>query len=473
MSETTHSNDKTALSAIDKFSAEQEAALIEHERRWREPVQTCPPQRQETEAALAHLYEDLKLAPPQVVWCQSPWQLVLAHGMYRLRDIHGQAETYAALSEEIKSPLFKHLWQRLIDCDFMANVQNNDVTGNGDDGEPRDSFGYDLNTDIKTGVSQILEDLEKKLSEELTLPLKLKMRQVFRRRLDGDPDWMGMRPRLFRAQWGLIYLRGLLADSLSSEFCAQISDEMRTKLNAICKERLKADRTMHFFPRQYDQPMEGLFSAADESLSQPGDMGQLGHISFVLKHLPVERKPEMRSIFDWTTLKENVFHIDAFEKICFLCELPTESLVNERGQLHNDSGPAMRFADGFEIYAINGVVIPKDAMMASAKLTVDQIDKEQNVEVRRILIQRYGMERYLKDSSAVEIDSDEFGVLYKKSLHMDEPIVVVRVLNPTPEPDGTRKYYFLRVPPYMTSAKAAVAWTFNMSPEEYQPADQS
>ncbi len=46
---------------------------------------------------------------------------------------------------------------------------------------------------------------------------------------------------------------------------------------------------------------------------------------------------------------------------------------------------------------------------------------------------------------------------------------MVEVLNATPEPDGTRKTYFLRVPPTIGTARAAVAWTFNLEPLEYRP----
>lgn len=39
--------------------------------------------------------------------------------------------------------------------------------------------------------------------------------------------------------------------------------------------------------------------------------------------------------------------------------------------------------------------------------------------------------------------------------------------NSTPEPDGTFRDYFLRVPPGMVRAKQAVAWTFGVSEEDY------
>src|SRR5690606_32986411 len=102
--------------------------------------------------------------------------------------------------------------------------------------------------------------------------------------------------------------------------------------------------------------------------------------------------------------------------------------------------------------------------------------------------------RYLLDSGAQLISQDEAGMLYRKDVAGDEPIVFVRVLNSTPEPDGvlsraeaistfgpaawrlkrqpatTRwKEYVIRVPPSVMSAREAVAWTFGLSEEDYTP----
>ena len=48
-----------------------------------------------------------------------------------------------------------------------------------------------------------------------------------------------------------------------------------------------------------------------------------------------------------------------------------------------------------------------------------------------------------------------------------ESLVMVEVVNSTAEPDGEFKNYWLRVPPDVGTAREAVAWTFNLSTEEY------
>ncbi len=50
---------------------------------------------------------------------------------------------------------------------------------------------------------------------------------------------------------------------------------------------------------------------------------------------------------------------------------------------------------------------------------------------------------------------------------------MVEVVNASPEPDGTFRTYFLRVPPRTATAKAGVAWTFGLTEEEYAPLRQT
>ena len=89
------------------------------------------------------------------------------------------------------------------------------------------------------------------------------------------------------------------------------------------------------------------------------------------------------------------------------------------------------------------------------------------------MLERYGEARYIEDSNVEVIHEDEHGTLYRHSFSSDEPLVMVRVTNSTPEPDGSHKHYWLRVPPTMQTAHQAVAWTFEMTPEQYQPMFES
>jgi hypothetical protein len=150
-------------------------------------------------------------------------------------------------------------------------------------------------------------------------------------------------------------------------------------------------------------------------------------------------------------------------------ERPAVISCEDSGRLHALDGPALAYPDGWQFYAWRGMGLPADIIEGRERLTVADIGGEWNVELRRAMIEVYGQERFLLDSDAQVIHGDEFGTLYRLEMFDDEPLVMVRVRNSTPEPDGTFKDYFLRVPPNIETAREAVAWTFGMEASDYGP----
>ncbi len=104
---------------------------------------------------------------------------------------------------------------------------------------------------------------------------------------------------------------------------------------------------------------------------------------------------------------------------------------------------------------------------------MEKILSERNAELRRVMLERFGIARFIKEIGAKVLHEDEFGVLYRKELLGHEPLVMVKVINSTPEAGGIRREYFIRVPPNMTTARQAVAWTFNMSANDYLPVTET
>jgi hypothetical protein len=172
-------------------------------------------------------------------------------------------------------------------------------------------------------------------------------------------------------------------------------------------------------------------------------------------------------------------------RFVMVCERPAaihRELTNpdvERGwgshRLHSDEGPAVVFPDGWGVWSVHGVRVTQQVVEAPETLAVAQILGEENAEVRRVMMERFGFDRLLEDSEAALVDADVDQYerpreLWRLELADDEPLVMVSVVNATAEPDGHFKSYTLRVPPDMASCQQAVAWTYGMSAEEYAPA---
>jgi hypothetical protein len=162
-----------------------------------------------------------------------------------------------------------------------------------------------------------------------------------------------------------------------------------------------------------------------------------------------------------------------YERVAILTERPTAVHRDNLGRLHHGDGPALSYPDGWSLYAWHGLPIPARVAEQLPRLTVDIIRDEANAEVRRVMLEYFGFDRYLRESGASELHRDETGILWRVDLPDDEPLVMVEVVNATPEPDGTYRTYFLRVPPETGTAQAGVAWTFGLTEEEYRPLRQT
>jgi Domain of unknown function (DUF6745) len=89
--------------------------------------------------------------------------------------------------------------------------------------------------------------------------------------------------------------------------------------------------------------------------------------------------------------------------------------------------------------------------------------------LRRVLLERFGLERFLTQANAQVLDVDQDAGGERKLLRVpidgDEDLVCVLVHCPS---TGLR--YILRVPPTMKTCRAAIAWTAGFDdPDAYRP----
>jgi hypothetical protein len=162
-----------------------------------------------------------------------------------------------------------------------------------------------------------------------------------------------------------------------------------------------------------------------------------------------------------------------YENTAVLCERPVALHRDEAGRLDRADGPALAYPDGFALYAWRGMPVPAAFLDELTSLTPERIRDEANAELRRVMFEYYGYDRYLAESGARPVHSDETGALWRIGLADDEDILTVEVVNATPEPDGVHRTYWLRVPPTTRTAREGVAWTFGLDAKAYEPVRQT
>ena len=118
-----------------------------------------------------------------------------------------------------------------------------------------------------------------------------------------------------------------------------------------------------------------------------------------------------------------------------------------------------------------GVLIPTRWYLKPETLTLEEIFNHNNSEVRYVGVRLYGLDRLLKSGkiNIINVDADKEQILFTIEDIFIEPVCIIKVVNSTPEPDGSFKEVFLTVPPDMKSCQQAVAWTFRKMPKSYHP----
>lgn len=117
----------------------------------------------------------------------------------------------------------------------------------------------------------------------------------------------------------------------------------------------------------------------------------------------------------------------------------------------------------------HGVSVPDHVAFNPETITVREILYETNLERRRVLLERFGMERFFAELQADVIDSDEDAGGQRRLLRVPfqggEDIVTLEVHCPS-----TGRKYVLRVPPTVQSCVEGAAWIagFN-NPRRYRP----
>ena len=174
----------------------------------------------------------------------------------------------------------------------------------------------------------------------------------------------------------------------------------------------------------------------------------------------------------WVALAASAGWWWLYEGLAVVSLRPIFVAYDSEWRLHCDSGPALRYVDGWGMNVVEGTLVWARFFEPDA-ITLEVIRSEENLEVRRLMIDRYGPERYVADCGATLVDSDEYGELWwigsvpgRRRL---PEMAMVKVVDATPGPDGRRRVYWLHVPPTVQTAREAVAWTFGLPADSYRP----
>ena len=176
-------------------------------------------------------------------------------------------------------------------------------------------------------------------------------------------------------------------------------------------------------------------------------------------------------------LRSKVYDFIAFPSVVFVSSCPFEVHQETNKRLHNTEGPAIRFKDGYDVYAIHGRILPSWIWEKKDTITKEMFIGEKNSEIRAAMYSILGEKRVMDILGVIEIDK-------KLVQHQNDEIEVIKLFK-TKElvqiTDNLANYlawvkftcpstgtdYLIACEPHYTDAKEAAASLSIFKKEEY------
>ncbi len=207
------------------------------------------------------------------------------------------------------------------------------------------------------------------------------------------------------------------------------------------------------------------------------------------------RLPQYEKYESWERCAKHGGFRMMHEEFCVVSDRPQVLLIDAENRPHCEDGPSHQWRDGWSLYHWHGVKVPAKAIEAPDTITADDVRQEENQEVRRILIERMGWEKFCAEAkmkvlavdnleaqfpalpvSELVTDGQRFVYDYRKGTEKAEllesiefkdfeerPLRFVRVTDPS-----TSRQYILRVAHNCKTPYEGVGASFGMSEAAYK-----
>lgn len=231
-------------------------------------------------------------------------------------------------------------------------------------------------------------------------------------------------------------------------------------------------------PKTMKQFVRDNAEASPVSLDWIGITGQywLCHYDHLVMNVGVDCEQKLR---DGINLTRELFVHGvgggiAFENAVLVFRRPIYVKWDSRNRLHCDNGPSIEFLDGTKLYNYHGVRLTKTSWIIEQPhlITHEKVMEERNVEIRRVMVEVMGMERWMADAKFTVLDT------VQEKDHEGREIVCKLLSFPIGDEDeirmtevccpSTGKTVHERVPSSIRTYQAARAWQWDTveSPQE-------
>jgi len=448
---------------IKRLTKEQKDKFPYYVDKWTKiGLSTEPVNKELAEDAINQCYEIAKLERPKIIWVKSPIAIYLVIGILSRTDQQSgdsvmdsvMDSVRASVSASVRTSVMDSVWDSV-----RASVM--------------DSVRASVSASVRTSVMDSVWD---SVWASVRASIWGSVRSSVR-----DSVWDSVWNSIGASVWNSIgaSVRDSVRASVSASVRTSVMDSVWDSVRASVRASVRDSVWDSVRASVRASVRDSVWDSVRASVYGSHESSWLSFYDYFRDHFP--NIAPFKKLDGLMNLSKSCGWIYPGKNICIASERHSILNRDEEGRLHSLTEPAVGYPDGWNIYAVHGVRVPEYIIMNPESITIDKIKEENNAEIRRIMVDKIGFQRYIEESGLKSIHKDEYGELYKSELEDDEPLVVVKVINSTAEPDGTFKEYFLRVPPNEDKdpfkiikgdtirARQAIAWTFKKQEFEYCP----
>ena len=149
------------------------------------------------------------------------------------------------------------------------------------------------------------------------------------------------------------------------------------------------------------------------------------------------------------------------EDVCWVSERHTLLNLDTQRRLHCPDGLAVGYPDGWGVYAWHGIRVPAKVIMDPGAITQADILQERNAQIRRVMVERLGVERVCQLCNAKVISAQGTYELLSLDLNDGRRRPYLKMRNPS-----IGVYHLEGVHPDCTTVQEALNWRNGLTEEQ-------
>ena len=270
--------------------------------------------------------------------------------------------------------------------------------------------------------------------------------------------------------WGQVAAQ--IGGQVTAQVWGQVRDQVRGQVWDQVADQVYGQVTAHVMAQLREQTKG---QARDQSRYQIWGQHDAGFLSWcdAMQRLGVAGI----DIDGLTAVAQNAGWWWPMRDAAILTDRPDTLRRDPQGRLHCTTGPALRYRDGWGVYAVHGVRVPAD--LIEDGWDVQRVLSEDNAEVRRAAIELTGWDRFMHAAGMRLVASAPDPGNHPHTLELydlpdnlrdmyDDEARILLCTNGSAEPDGTRRRYGLPVPATHDDPVAAAADLYGWPVEAYR-----